>query len=311
MPAQQCPLCIAFANVTQGDGDFLRVQCKRCGDFDVTRDAARTLELAPLEVATIGTVGGYVRDRAGLRVTVEVASTLRALRPLSIDEKAHRLLAILASSHPSPGRLLTIPCISAELQGRCWALDEVELKYLAVDYLGRELGALTLPSNLGLSNGALQGLVIAPSGWHRLAANPPGISSTAFIAMWFDGSMDALRDECLIPGIAAAGYEAVLVNRHEHVNRIDDEIVALIRRARFVVADFTGERGGVYFEAGFAMGLGIPVVWTCRASDLEAGSLHFDVNHFNFLPWDERDLPQFRAALTHRISAVIGRGPLG
>ncbi len=37
---------------------------------------------------------------------------------------------------------------------------------------------------------------------------------------------------------------------------------------RFMIADFTGHRGGVYFEAGFAHGLGIPVIWTCREDQL-------------------------------------------
>ena len=42
-------------------------------------------------------------------------------------------------------------------------------------------------------------------------------------------------------------------------NKIDDEIVAEIRRSKFIIADFShgsdGARGGVYFEAGFAHGL--------------------------------------------------------
>ena len=37
---------------------------------------------------------------------------------------------------------------------------------------------------------------------------------------------------------------------HEHINRIGDEIISQIRRSKFLIADFTGHRGGVYFEAG-------------------------------------------------------------
>ena len=37
-----------------------------------------------------------------------------------------------------------------------------------------------------------------------------------------------------------------------------------IRKSKFLIADFTGQRGGVYYEAGFAYGLGLPVIWTCR-----------------------------------------------
>ena len=57
-------------------------------------------------------------------------------------------------------------------------------------------------------------------------------------------------------GIKDAGYEAVRIDKQRHLNKIDDEIVAEIRRARFLVADFTqgetGPRGGVYYEAGFS-----------------------------------------------------------
>ena len=35
-----------------------------------------------------------------------------------------------------------------------------------------------------------------------------------------------------------------------------DRIIAQIRASKFVVADFTRNRGGVYYEAGFALGLG-------------------------------------------------------
>ena len=79
------------------------------------------------------------------------------------------------------------------------------------------------------------------------------------------------------------------IDSKEHSNKIDDEIIAEIRRSRFVVADFTSEedkpRGGVYYEAGFAMGLNIPVIWTCRADMI--GNVHFDTRQFNHITWDD------------------------
>jgi nucleoside 2-deoxyribosyltransferase len=54
------------------------------------------------------------------------------------------------------------------------------------------------------------------------------------------------------------------IDNVEHVNDINDEIIGQIRRSRFVVCDLTGYRGGVYFEAGFAYGLGLDVIYTCR-----------------------------------------------
>ena len=48
----------------------------------------------------------------------------------------------------------------------------------------------------------------------------------------------------------------------EHVENINDKMLADIRRAQFVVADFTHHPNGVYFEAGFALGLAKLVIWT-------------------------------------------------
>jgi nucleoside 2-deoxyribosyltransferase len=80
----------------------------------------------------------------------------------------------------------------------------------------------------------------------------------------------------------------VRIDKKEHSNKIDDEIIAEIRRSKFLVADFTCEkekvRGGVYFEAGFAMGLGIPVIWTCAQQSI--GDLHFDTRQYNHIVWD-------------------------
>ena len=67
------------------------------------------------------------------------------------------------------------------------------------------------------------------------------------------------------------------------------------------MADFTGQRGGVYFEAGFAMGLGIPVIWTCRDTDIN--DLHFDTRQYNHIPW--ANPKELRVRLQNRIEATI------
>ena len=133
-------------------------------------------------------------------------------------------------------------------------------------------------------------------------------SSKAFVAMWFDDSMNDAWKQGFEPAICDAGYEPFRVDKKEHINRIDDEIIAEIRRARFVVADFThgdnGARGGVYYEAGFAHGLGIPVIFTCL--DKVFGNIHFDTRQFNHIVWKHPE--ELRAMLRNRIAAVIGDG---
>ena len=134
-------------------------------------------------------------------------------------------------------------------------------------------------------------------------------SDRAFVAMWFDDSMNEAWDNGFIPAIEHEGYKPVRIDQQEFANRIDDEIIAEIRKARFVIADFThghtGARGGVYYEAGFAHGLNIPVLFTCHEDVI--GDIHFDTRQYNHILWQTPD--ELRIKLIQRIGAVIGPGP--
>ena len=128
--------------------------------------------------------------------------------------------------------------------------------------------------------------------------------------MWFDDSMSEAWDRGIAPAVRDAGYDPVRIDRKEHVNKIDDEIVAEIRRARFVVADFTdgddGARGGVYYEAGFADGLGIRGHILLPQAD-RLDEVHFDTRQYNHIVWQTPE--DLRDQLAKRIAAVLGDGP--
>lgn len=126
--------------------------------------------------------------------------------------------------------------------------------------------------------------------------------------MWFDTKVLPVWANAIEPAIQDAGYKPQRIDGHHHNNRIDDEIIAVLRRSKFVIADFTGQRGGVYFEAGFALGLGLQVIWTCEKSELK--DVHFDNRQYNFVVWEEDKLKEFKVALQNRIEATIGRGNL-
>ena len=87
----------------------------------------------------------------------------------------------------------------------------------------------------------------------------------------------------------------------EHNQKICDKILAEIRLCQFMVADFTLHRGGIYFEAGFAMGLGRPVIWLCRHDDVD--KTHFDTRQYNHVLWESP--AELRDKLTNRIRATI------
>lgn len=154
------------------------------------------------------------------------------------------------------------------------------------------------------SDDILLSAVIQPQGWARLTElqrRPAGARNQAFVAMWFDPSMDAYFNEGILPAVEDDGTKCMRIDLKEHNNKICDEIIAEIRRSKYVVADFTGNRGGVYYEAGFASGLGIPVIWTVRERSLKR--VHFDTRQFAHITYTTPE--DLRTKLLNRIRATI------
>ncbi len=115
--------------------------------------------------------------------------------------------------------------------------------------------------------------------------------------------VDTVKDACL-----ACGYTLLVINEFEHINPILDEIIAGIKASKFVIADFTYNNRGAYYESGFARGYGIPVIHTIKdghdnhAKDKEK-RLHFDIQQINYLKWNDPII--LRGQLINRIKAVI------
>lgn len=156
-------------------------------------------------------------------------------------------------------------------------------------------------------------------------------STSAFIAMWFDNETQNYRT-VVEEAIRKAGYDPKIIDSYEHNNFIMDEVINQINEAKFVIADFTcvperpernskipgGVRGGVYFEAGYAKGLGKEVIVTCKDSDEAKKRRHFDIDQLNTLFWREGEDGKLYDAnnidfvyrLTERIKATVGKGTL-
>ncbi len=94
--------------------------------------------------------------------------------------------------------------------------------------------------------------------------------------------------------------KAIRVDKVHHNEKICDRILAEIRKCRIVVADFTHHKGGVYFEAGFALALNRTVIWTCKKDEIKGA--HFDTRQYVHLLWENPD--DLRQQLANRIQAL-------
>jgi len=229
-------------------------------------------------------------------------------RDLAVGPRVDRLLRFITERTPGIGTAfsLTNQKTTCAAMARSESTSMEEVRFL-LDYL-RKRGWLEEDAAAG------DQYILTIDGHARLAeleGRDTG-SSRAFVAMWFDPSMNDAWERGIKPGIEDSGYEPVRIDKAEFNDRIDDEIVAEIRRSRFLVADFTQDgdraRGGVYYEAGFAHGLGLPVIFTCRQDVIDDGLIHFDTRQYNHIAWTTPE--ELRKRLADRIGATIGDGPL-
>lgn len=243
------------------------------------------------------------------KITSELVERARRARPLDVDERAVRILRFIERKSKVIGDYVrldhTAPTEVLFMEAMAWSesTSENEVHYLLNFLLGepqRWIEGFPLSGEYR----------VTVEGYRRLAEAKANLDSRqAFVAMWFGDEMNAAYEKGIKPAIVDSGYKPMRIDRKQDVVKIDDEIIAEIRRSRFLVADFThgknGARGGVYFEAGFALGLSIPVIYTCHVDLID--KIHFDTRQYYHIEWS--DAEGLRRDLTKRILALIGEGP--
>lgn len=98
------------------------------------------------------------------------------------------------------------------------------------------------------------------------------------------------------------------IDRIEHIENINLKILSELNDADIVIADLTYARPSVYYEAGYAQRR-VPVIYTCRKDHLhnteDSLKLHFDVDRYNVIFWENPDDLDFVPNLKSRLQSVI------
>ena len=282
---------------TSDHGNLAHWECSRCGEFSVDSSAASPIN--KLNTQQKANLSGWIFEQNSLgstpKLNREIVEKVTA-RPLpTISERIDLLLIEALKGETRLGSVFYVgePRFIAATYSQ--DIQEVQflLQVLASDNMIEEL-------QRGISFRVLYDGYVAVDSLTRKNES----SGKGFVAMSFDESLNDAYTNGFQVGILNAGYTPVRVDNIDHINRIDDEIIAQIKTADFVVADFTGHRGGVYFEAGFALGLNLPVIWTCHKNDMK--NLHFDIRQYNTIEWKEPH--ELASRLQNRLEATVGKG---
>jgi len=301
-PAGDCPLCNGKAETERDFDTHARLaNCDRCGNYSLSEDLEVLLFTGQLkdDLFKLSAASRRATDARRGRFSISRSNLAQVLEGVTVPktpfDAVDRVVMLVHEYMPSitGGVVLKdddFPLVAAR--------NFPEFR----DFVGltEQVGFITQQRK-----GSTWECRLTLEGWKHVGdlRTVGRVSNQAFVAMWFDPGLDSAYTDGIAPALEDAGYSPVRVDRVQHNEKIDDKIIAEIRRSGLMVADFTGDRGGVYYEAGFAQGLGLPVIFTVRKDEI--GRVHFDTRQYNHIVWDTP--AELRERLNDRIIATMGQ----
>jgi len=303
-----CPIC-GVETLRALDPDFETnrrgYECPNCGRFELSLEAQHMRQLIEARPEWERALLSHVVRRMGREsrlvvVSIDLVESIlhKERLPTPAEQMENMILNLGDGSRFLGDRVQLAPSTHMAAVG---AVNAVNFGTLGQELLHR-----------GLVDGSLAGdgfygcLTLA--GWDAYECLRRGHSGVrkAFMAMPYgDSLLDTAFETCFRPAVEDAGYSLRRLDQEPAAGLIDDRLRVEIRTSRFLVADLTGENRGAYWEAGFAEGLGKPVIYSCRKSYFEAHKTHFDTNHHLTVLWEDSELGAAAAALTATIRATL------
>lgn len=297
-PLKKCVLCCFWSISPQNAdiNDVYEYECPACGKVNI--DHVTEVDIRREEKKYKAILSGYSREAfyRGRKYEIRVSPKMdleeyvkQILYPKNLSEKMDKVMdylevksdyyGALVQSDPSKDAPISY---SIEVAEHLFIISQLKLKGW-IEEIERKLR-------------------VTADGWQyldeRRRSNEK--SKSVFVATWFADELDEAYKQ-IERAVADTGYSAVWMKISKHNDMIDNRIIAELRKCKFAICDFTGHRNNVYFEAGFAKGLNIPVIWMCRDDDKE--KLAFDTRQFLHILWkSECDIYQ---SLRDHIEATI------
>ncbi|RPI19509.1 MAG: hypothetical protein EHM58_01495 [Ignavibacteriae bacterium] len=307
----QCIFCEEKAVIkVHGLADIEEMNCPNCGRYLITYESRHNLpsDICEKFANSRNILAGVIRERFELHLDEQAImeenfeSLIHSVTlPTTMRQRLDKLILYFYRKSETFFKATAYdyyPAIG-------YAKDHDELKQMIK--LLKEEGYLE-------SVTSLQYFVLSFKGIEKAEEllTKPIISTQSFVAMWLDKEIEGVFENYMCPAIEGKTLDGILLEGEKHfkplkIDNIDfnsdivDNIISEIRKSKFLIADFTGNRGGVYFEAGFAQGIGIDVIYTCRKDWFD--KIHFDVNHKNYIVWETGE--ELYDKLIKRISATI------
>lgn len=291
MSLYKCPICKSKADMLPSTGDYSSVNCPKCQTFSVTGNAINTLSDVPDE------------SRARVSLSYQLNLKSRAGQEnifLTDDDIENAIKNPLLPTHREQADNLLLYIADKTL---CLGVDYAVSADQDHVIIGSETSKGLYIIRQWLIDGKLledrKNAVVRLSidGWMKvdeLRKEAETDSTLAFLAMRYgDDEVSNFMKSHIVPAVGECGYLLERLDERPKAGVLDNRMQLMIKQSRFLIVDVTGDNSGAYWEAGYAYGLGKPVIYMCRAKDARSTDKkkrpHFDVDHHQAVFWDPQN----------------------
>jgi nucleoside 2-deoxyribosyltransferase len=292
-----CPACrgINDGNCRELPSDFDggAFDCDMCGSFKVSGTALTQLTtfeaLSSMQRAALSHLIRSSKDLGSEPPFIDsdwLKRFLESARLPTPGEQATNIIRFIGDQVARTGR--PIETLPAHLWSSVGSPNPIFVAHLLEELMqkglltgtGRKI--LSAPFSILYANLSLVG-------WERYESEKRGklTANYGFIALKFDDStLDPFIRDVVKPSVKAAlGFDLIDMRDVSRAGVIDNIMRAQIRDAAFVLVDLTHDNFGAYWEAGYAEGLGKPVIYLCEKAKFDKAKTHFDTNHCTTVLW--------------------------
>lgn len=307
-----CPVCDSPATRREPDHagrDAVLVDCTHCGAFLLSASLEAELPRIRAGDSEASSKLSHALRRAQESSELPHFSTTTALRVLKQAlprprEQADLLIRWLAEHTPGPGEAVPVQhathgaIVGAKSRGGFG---------LVLDHLF-DARLVTGNQSKTIGGGDYAHAALTFAGWDHYEELKRGgrVYRKAFMEMKFgDPMLNEVLEQVFKPSALRAGFQLLILTDTPRAGLIDNRMRVEIQASDFVVADLSHDNLGAYWEAGYAEGLGKPVIYTCEKAKFLQACTHFDTNHHHTVLWEAASPDACARELTATIRATL------
>jgi len=296
---EKCPVCRSEAKKENYDENsrLHRFDCIRCGIYEI--EHIELIELSNKDFNKLAlshwirtqNEKGYKPDLSNQIYTKEFFESLKLPNPAVQADNLILYLGHAAVTHSKPVstdynyRLKLCAVMGgSDLEDYKYIIEHLynaRLVELDVDYLD------AVDTNMDIE------YRLTFEGWQKYEELKKGHSDSkqVFMAMKFckdeNDPTEILYKKFLKEAVDLTGLKLRRLDEMAKAGIIDNNMRVEIRKSCLLLSELTHDNSGAYFEAGFAEGMNIPVIYLCEKEKFDEHKTHFDTNHCTTIIWEK------------------------